>query len=316
MNMKKIIFTILLFVLALTSFAQKDNLYVNGKKWVTALFMFNNDNSAEVYIPVLNTYVISGDSVIGDNRYKKLICYHWEWIDELQMGMCDYNGTDFLRYADGRYLQYVGPNSHTLEEGYSGNDIILFDENLKAGDAWLRDFNRKIGCIADTMFDSSADKVRKYWKLQPRNNSYWLYNIVDNVVWIDGIGTLNEPVSKYVNTEDCMCSHLLLYCINPDGDTIYRNQKYIDLFESYFKTDIRKISASEISFTQQGSECIVTLPADVAAWEAALSNSVGVTVARRSGEGSEIILPATSKGTHILVVKAGGRVMKKKVFIK
>jgi hypothetical protein len=82
------------------------------------------------------------------------------------------------------------------------------------------------------------------------------------------------------------------------------------------ETGVENISADEVSFTQQGSECVVTLPADVAAWEATLSNSVGVTVARRSGEGSEIILPATSKGTHILVIKADGRVVKKKVFIK
>ena len=60
---------------------------------------------------------------------------------------------------------------------------------------------------------------------------------------------------------------------------------------------------------------MVTLPCD-AAWSVTLSNSAGVTVARFSGEGSEIILPATSKGTHILVVNAGGRVVKKKVFIK
>ena len=35
-----------------------------------------------------------------------------------------------------------------------------------------------------------------------------------------------------------------------------------------------------------------------------------------AGEGCEIILPATSKGTHILVLNVGGRVVKKKVFIK
>ena len=74
--------------------------------------------------------------------------------------------------------------------------------------------------------------------------------------------------------------------------------------------------ASEVSFSQHGGRCIITLPYDAAAWSATLYNSAGATVARRSGEGSEIILPATSKGTHILVVNADGRVVKKKVFIK
>ena len=108
---------------------------------------------------------------------------------------------------------------------------------------------------------------------------------------------------------------MLLYCINPTGDTIYRNQKYIDLVEPYFKTNIPALKSDNVTFYQRGGECVVTLPyAD--AWSATLYNSVGAAVACRSGEGSEIILPATSKGTHILVLNVGGRVVKKKVFIK
>ena len=104
----------------------------------------------------------------------------------------------------------------------------------------------------------------------------------------------------------------VICCVDPGNDTLYVNRDLLHLLE----TDIETISSDEISFTQRGGECVVTLPLDAAAWEATLSNSVGVTVARRSGEGCEIILPATSKGTHILVVNVGGRVVKKKVFIK
>ena len=49
---------------------------------------------------------------------------------------------------------------------------------------------------------------------------------------------------------------------------------------------------------------------------ATLYNSNGVCVAQKEGAGSEIFLPADSKGTHILVVKAGGRVVKKKIALK
>ena len=74
--------------------------------------------------------------------------------------------------------------------------------------------------------------------------------------------------------------------------------------------------ASEVSFSQHGGRCIITLPYDAAAWNATLFNCVGAIVAHRSGEGGEIILPATSKGTHILVLNIDGRVVKKKVLIK
>ena len=51
-------------------------------------------------------------------------------------------------------------------------------------------------------------------------------------------------------------------------------------------------------------------------WSATLYNSNGVTVAQQQGTGSEIFLPTDSKGTHILVVKAGGKVVKKKVLLR
>ena len=51
-------------------------------------------------------------------------------------------------------------------------------------------------------------------------------------------------------------------------------------------------------------------------WSATIYNSNGVTVAQQQGTGSEIFLPTDSKGTHILVVKAGGKVVKKKVLLR
>ena len=41
--MKKIIFTMLLSVLALSTFAQNDSLYVDGMKWITWEFNFDDD---------------------------------------------------------------------------------------------------------------------------------------------------------------------------------------------------------------------------------------------------------------------------------
>jgi hypothetical protein len=39
-------------------------------------------------------------------------------------------------------------------------------------------------------------------------------------------------------------------------------------------------------------------------------------VAQQQGSGCEILLSTDSKGTHILVVKAGGRMVKKKVLLR
>ena len=51
-------------------------------------------------------------------------------------------------------------------------------------------------------------------------------------------------------------------------------------------------------------------------WSAMLYNSNGIRVAQKEGAGSEMFLSTDSKGTHILVVKAGDRVVKKKIALK
>jgi hypothetical protein len=61
---------------------------------------------------------------------------------------------------------------------------------------------------------------------------------------------------------------------------------------------------------------LVNLGANIPQWSATLYNSNGVCVAQREGEGSEMFLSTDSKGTHILVVKAGGRVIEKKIALK
>ena len=136
-----------------------------------------------------------------------------------------------------------------------------------------------------------------------------------NVLWIEGIGSLSQPLPYFIDAHDCACFHALLYCINPEGDTIYRNQKYIDLIAPYFNTNIEPLKIDDISITQQDGECIVTLPM-VAEWAVTLYNAAGVSVACKAGEGSEIFLPVEGKGTHILVLEVGGKQYTKKVMIK
>jgi hypothetical protein len=87
------------------------------------------------------------------------------------------------------------------------------------------------------------------------------------------------------------------------------------LVEPYFKTNIEPLTSGDISIAQANGECIVTLP-DAAKWSATLYNSNGVAVVRKAGEGSEIILPAESKGVHILVLNIDGKEYTKKVVIK
>ncbi len=313
--MKKIVVTILLSIFTLVSYAQNEGLYVDGMKWVCGHYMFVKKDSVRVY-NYLYTYVINGDTLINDIKYKKMF-QSWRYLNR------DYdksyvNRKYFCRYENGKYLFYLpGYKDRSDWEPFIGDDYVFFDENLKAGDTWLSNPNEKIAYIADTVFNDSKDKVRKYWKMLPYLSTSSRYREAMNyVLWIEGVGSPCQPMPYIVNEYDCACYNMVLYCINPVGDTIYRNQKYIDLVDFYYKTNVPQLASNNISFSQHGNECVIALPTDVEAWSATLYNSVGVVVARRSGEGSEIVLPATSKGTHIIEISAGGKVVRKKVFIK
>ena len=302
--MKKILLIALVSFFVLPAFSQKDSLYVDGMTWVTSFFSFINDSVDEAY-PELYTCVIEGDSIVNGNKYKKLRQYYLDGYTQES----EYDCTYLLRNENGKYMQYL---SHTSIR--PNGDYMIFDENLTVGDKWMN--NDAIEYIGDTIFIDSPNKVRKYWKLQLTPSSSSRYRIMKGVLWIEGIGSINQPMSIYENAYDCTCYNMLLYCINPEGDTIYRNQKYIDWVEPFFKTGIPPVDVDDISISLFPGGISVNIGTDIPQWSATLYNSNGVCVAQREGEGSEMFLPTDSKGTHILVVKAGGRVVKKKIALR
>ena len=203
-------------------------------------------------------------------------------------------------YCDDGFLEYVrkdGAKWYSYDVVFG--DTLTFDESWNVGDTTFIDAKRpyNYGVVVE------VDEIQgqKRWKM----DGYY------GGTWIEDVGYTTGP---HLSSISLMSSYSLrlICCIDPGNDTLYVNRELLPLLQ----TGIESLSAENLSFSQQGNDCIVTLPANASVWSATLYNSVGATVARRSGEGSEIILPATSKGTHILVLNVGGRVVKKKVFVK
>ena len=178
-------------------------------------------------------------------------------------------------------------------------DTLTFDESWSVGDTTFIDAKRPYNY--GVVIDVNEVQGQKCWKM----DGYY------GGTWIEDVGYTTGSHLSSISLMNSY-SHRLICCIDPGNDTLYVNRDLLPLLQ----TGIKDISTDNVSFSQQGERCIVTLPYDASAWSATLYNSVGAAVARRSGEGSEIILPATSKGTHILVLNVGGRAVKKKVFIK
>ena len=268
-------------------------------------------NTSVPYLPHYTiTYAFSGDSIIDGKNYKKICSSRNEDFSDASLE------NFFIRETEGKiYMRYDN----------SQQEWLFFDSTCEAGDTLLLTqgydtpkyyIYAAIESVQDTIFDNTNGEKRKYWEMSlgfydPSSKPYFGEYKTKEIFFENiGFSSYGYTPTNYGSTgggQKLLCMHKgdsLIY-ISDEGVCYKSNQ-----------TGIENTTAEDISFKQQGGECIVTLPGEAVAWSATLSNSNGITVARRSGEGSEIILPATSKGTHILVVKADGKVVKKKVFIK
>ena len=225
------------------------------------------------------SYYIKGDTTINGYKYSKL-----------------YNGAKFTKAIRKEGIRYF---SHIHRDN---KDTLVFDESWNVGDTTVigDPDPRDPRC---TVAETGYIQGRKYWDI---------IDIRPNLRWVQGVGFVNAGVpfqTEHGNASSATFS--LICCTEANGDTLYVNRNFLYMLT----TGIRNISVEDISIKQQGGECTVTLP-DAAKWSATLYNSNGVAVVRKAGEGSEIILPAESKGIHILVLNIDGKEYTNKVTIK
>ena len=257
--------------------------------------VFNTSVAQENVIPDGRRWIIHRKNVVNP-EIKEQIWTHYIKGSSVKDGKTYSN----MYCDDAGLLEYVrkdGAKWYSYDATFG--DTLTFDESWNVGDTTFIDAKRPYNY--GVVIDVNEVQGRKCWKM----DGYY------GGTWIEDVGYTTGPHLSSI----CLLnsySDRLICCIDPGNDTLYVNRDLLPLLQ----TGINDISADNISFTRQGNDCIVTLPANVSAWSATLFNSSGAAVARRLGEGSEIILPATSKGTHILVLNVGGRVVKKKVFIK
>ncbi len=307
MKIVKALIFIIVLQFAQSLHAQKESLYADGMTWITTNFSFDGGEPTEMNETIF--YIVQGDSTIDGVKYKIINSYYHGKNDDSKY----YWDTYLARYSNGKYLFYLPWDKEYMKGYFIGPDFVLFDENLTVGDTLFGNPYERIEVVGDTSFTESPTIKRKYWKILPYSSSSGLYTeILDCIWWVEGIGQLVEPVPTHINEYDCPCYNMLTCCINPKGDTIYKNDKYL-----YFGTlSTLSLTANEIDIIQSQGGCTIVAETVTGSWSAALYNSSGICVAQKTGEGSELFLPTTGKGTHILAVKVGGKVLKKKIALK
>ena len=284
--MKRTILISLFLSLCTTVLFAQDAPFPIGRKWVCYKKLLNP--YAE---PSITSYTVSDYKVINDKEYSYIRGVNY----------CK-DGSRILKYGK----IYIEEKDTTIY-----GDMLIFDESWEIGDTttWRDDhaFNEdslKWLTVYETVVDIGYLNGLKYWDLELNG---W------KCTWLQGVGYIkggrdffeeyNRRVGGPVTTVIC--------CTDSNGDTLYVDREALLLLP----TGIHNTYTEDISIKQQGGECTVTLPT-ATKWSATLYGSNGATVAHKVGEGSEIILTAESKGTHILLLDIDGKQYTKKVVIK
>ncbi len=277
--MKRTIFISLFLLLSAGTIIAQDETFHDGRKWVMREYTVNPYDSLEEIL----TCVVNGDTTLAGKRYKKVNFQR--------------NGTGDISLL----IRQVGSKIYQRYGNYGkwNPDTLVFDENWIIGDKTTLPIQIQDNIYAE-IIEVGELQGRKYW-----NVNGWY-------TWLQGVGYIksrmffdaHKPLSGS-KLYDLIC------CIEANGDTLYVDREALQLLP----TGIGNISADDIYIAQLDGECVVSLPA-ASEWTATLYNAAGVSVAHKSGEGGEIILPTESKGTHILLLDIDGKQYTKKVVIK
>jgi hypothetical protein len=283
--MKLFLCALLLF--PLNTIVAQENSFLDGRKWVVHEYRINPFDD---YNDVV-TFIAYGDTTLSGLTYKKVYSIKCDSIDSVELPMLIRRDGNKIYHRYGSY-------------GKWNPDTLVFDEDWQQGDNTIfplqRNFDGTIDVFAK-IFEIGYLQGRKSWDV---NGMY---------TWIQDVGFVKTRLF-FDSQHELPGANLynLICCVEANGDTLYVNRALLYLTQ----TGISSAVSDNIICQQSADGLSVNIGADIPQWSATLYNSNGICVAQKEGAGSEIFLPADSKGTHILVVKAGGRVVKKKIALK
>ena len=157
------------------------------------------------YYVIPRTYVLRGDTVIGENTYKKMYCnekYRCAMRQDDQKVFTVFNGTQELLSYD-----------FSMEKGMS---IMRQTETLKIKDV-------------DTVFVEGVARKRLMVYMDFADTEM----LVD--IWVEGIGSMGGPIATCLLFEATTPVHDMVSCIQ-DGECIFTKQ---DFYAPATKSDIK-----------------------------------------------------------------------------
>ena len=294
MCMKRLIlcFLLLFFIISLKS----EVLYGTGTRWIITGKMYN-ENEYKSYAE----FEVLGDTVVDGILYRKIYMKN--------SGKKSFLAAVIRETFDSLiYVRTFDLENHTQE---LSEENLLYDFSLwDKGIIRLSEcnFNRDDTYIDNITIEKKYLSITKFVDGTEVSSYNWNgYTILRGIGCVDSWGPL-----LWLNTLSYAPSASPI----PSLYRFYRNGKLLYENIMFTPTGLNAIFDKNISITPTDGGCLVTLGSDAVEWTATLHNSNGVTVAQQQGNGSEIFLPTESKGTHILVVKAGGKVVKKKIYLR
>lgn len=232
--------------------------------------------------------------------------YYMKLVDEHNANFKLMKSTDanHENWTDAGYIySYNGKVYYFRNEG--DDRVLLYDFTLEEGDEFYVDA-LQTNLIVDSVGSMTV------WDTQRR--SLYLSAMGQQVVWCEGIGSLNGLLNNYGSIGLVGGSEELL-CVQHNGEVLYNNPRYDKCFINALSIEDYIVPISIYPNPSSGKFNISTEGND---GRADIYDSLGRKVASIENiiDGAEIDLSGHGKGVFMVVFYANGRSYEKKVIVE
>ena len=218
-------------IVALTDLDEYHPLLEEGKNW-----QYDYNNGVNQYMKTLS---IGGDTIIGDQTYKKI-------IDVASQGV-----EMFLREEGKKvYCYYPNQNSETLLYDFGKNAGEIISREIKNGDTWIR----KVIAVDTIMVKANPFRcltVHEYFIPEGMSEEEYFAGEYgyDCGIWIEGIGSL-----KYLDTPIGYDGNYYSFYECWIGDTSYNQKDFMDAITNNIQPvkAVNRVNNNDMIYDLQG----------------------------------------------------------------
>ena len=207
-------------------------------------------------------------------------------------------------WVDAGYMRFYNGKAYYFRNA-GDEPVLLYDFTLEEGDEFYVDA-LQTNLVVDSVGSMTVGDTQR--------KTLYLSAMGQQVVWCEGIGSLNGLLNNYGNIGITGGSEELL-CVQNNDETIYHNPRFE---ECYIPAKLPTNCMQSISIYPNPTSGMFRISTDGKDGRADIYDSLGrkITSIESIGDGAEIDLSGYGKGVYLVVFDIDGKLVEKKVVVE